>query len=479
MSYLSSIIQNPTFLVPDVSIEQNYRDIFNALATKLGQCGWVQAGDAGQYNPFATAYARSNSVYSGAQAPNPNAAFDGTTTSGGGFRSNVLPTTGAPVYLYLDLGAPLGVANTFNPASMRVFTYTNAFDPKTYTLDTADSITIDPATGAVTANWTPVLATGGVAIPALTASNTAFQNLVAPGAHRFYRVGFVDTQSTATYVQVPEVEFYNAAAGGGTKLASLASSGPGTGGNTQTTNFQLWKLADYGAANGFPFFLKLWLGSGTSAGYPSLWVQGGTATDGAGNFSGASQTSVVQQIKSNAGSLGTQYRTLFCGNNVATSAAASDGRFDMALFYNLASAPMALNVERSKNADGSDDYTTSNACLYVNLFDSTGIKTTLKIPRAGAVPAPAVDTGMFLDSDGTTGSLRGSSFALAPNFPFLGPMQLPQLGLATHWLGEATVESLVTETLYGATRTYFPLGNNLTGVARGAIANSRLALRFE
>jgi len=483
MSYQSSILANPAYIVPDVSIEQNYRDLFGAISTKLGQCGFVQAPDAGQYNPVGTAYARSNSTYSGAQGNNPNAAFDGNTSNGSGFRSNVAPTTNAPVYVYLDMGAPLGVANTFNPASMRVFSYTNAYDPKTYTLDYADAWTIDPATGAITANWTPVLATGGVTIPALGASNVAFQNLVAPGAHRLYRIGFQDTQGgaayVAAYVQVPEIEFYSAASGGGTKLASLVSSGPNTSGNTQTGNFQLWKLNDFGALNGFPFFLKTWLGSGSGTGYPAIWVQGGTVTDGGGNFTGASQTSAIQQIRCGANSLSIQQRNMFCGNNVNTSAAASDGRFNMGLFYNLANAPMILNIERSKNADGTDDYTSPNARVDIFCMDSQGTKQLLKVPRFGFVPPPSTDTGMFLDSDGTTSSLRGSSFALAPNFPFLGSMQLPGMGLAAHWLGEATMEQVVTETLYGVTHSYFPLGNNLTGVARGAVPNSRLALRYE
>lgn len=424
-------------LAPDNYIDGNFQLWAGGLSAQLAARGLVKTADTGQINFAGGANVSASSSDANAAYAISNA-FDANLSNA--WRSAALPTVGTPQWILFDAGA----GATFTPRSYSIYQGQSANDARDVVLQHADT----PA-----GPWTDLEAR---TIPP-TLGHLPSDTPTAP-AKRCYRLLITSVEGGSGYVQIVDFQLWSGAGLTGTRAVPVSIK-PTSSNFVQ--GYEIWRMNDTLQAAA-PAFLKIEYGGGAAQQYPGLWLTLGSATDGAGNFTGVA-TSERRQLRA-ANSVTTPQKCAFSGAN---------NRFAAALFYNHASWTW-LAWERSKNATGAD-----SADGQFLVAGSGYDKFQLWVPT-GAFPA-ATDTDYgCIGPTGASGA-KGSSIALYGIRPFAPAENMPMGGAMGYFNADFTAETPVTGVkLFGqsADRTIFPVGNSITSILRGN-GNSRLALLWE
>jgi hypothetical protein len=195
-----------------------------------------------------------------------------------------------------------------------------------------------------------------------------------------------------------------------------------------------------------------------------VWITVGTATSGTGNLS--SIVSSRLQIDT-----GANYTTAYsCPQSGAVN------RLNVALFTGSNEAGVFFSLERTKDTAGAD----SSTGILLSAM-GRNLKRNIFIPFSGAVYEQA-DTGILLPTGVTTG-VYNTDVGLARNFHFKGGIALnPGINHLGYFHGDHPAGSQLSLNVDGTNRNYYFLGGNfnyLNAVARGAIANTGLAMLYE
>lgn len=426
-------------LIPDASTEANWRAFARALGGQFAAMGLVKTADSGQIN-LDQADVRALTVNPSSPVAN---AFD--LNAAVAYQSTAAPSTATPQWVEYDAG----VGNTFTPASWAVYTSNLAADPKDVILQSSDNPR--PAIGApIWTNFDP---------RALTAS-TGYQafNLTTPPAKRAWRMAVNSTQGASAFVQVSEFQLWTGASQ--TLIRAVPIIVRPTASN-QSAGFEMYRMNDVLQPTA-PAFLKIEYGTGASPSFPSIWLQMGNATDGAGNLTGINP-SARQQLAC-SGNVLTPQKCVFSGN--ASMFAAS-------LFYNSASH-ISFGFERSGTNAGVENGD------YVVCAGRSGGAGFSMLSRPAAAPPPALtEMGCYVPSNVTT-SADGADFSPLYLRPWKGNNQPPLRCFLGYFNADFTAEVpyATIKTMGSATnRTYFPIGNSVTGVSSNA--NVRLMVLAE
>lgn len=224
--------------------------------------------------------------------------------------------------------------------------------------------------------------------------------------------------------------------------------------------YEIWRLNDSLQATA-PFFLKIEYGVGTTAANPSVWITGGTGTNGAGALTGAG---VRQQLSGIAGVVSRgalQFEMSYSG---------SSSRFNMVAWRNIDSGVgFTFGLERSRDAAGAE--TDESVTLWSVSQTSTGRQQTF--PKLGTGGTLGQET-LILAAQMTTlsTSAYNNKIAISPVFPFLGYFQNPMTSIAgiktADWIDGAVFDVV----MYGSTRRMMSLRNisNTNAVNSGGVA---------
>ncbi len=424
---------NALTLTPDVSNEGSFRLFGRAVAAQMLAMGFAKTTDTGQLN-WDSAEARSISTNPTYPAVN---AFD--NNAGIYHQSLAAPTTGSPQAVLFDAG----VGQTFTPASWGVYTTGIAADPKDVILQHSNDGT----------TWTDF------DTRSLTLS-TGYQqfNIVSAPAKRMWRMQCTSTQSTSTFMQVTELQLWTGSSFTGVRAIPVSLRPVNA--NT-SAGYEFYKMTGALSVTA-PIILRIEYGTGGAATYPSLWLTVGTATDGAGNFSGVT-VSERRQLSCNGNAL-TPQRCAISGDV---------NRIAMALFYN-SSTYMFFALERTRDAAGAE---TSEGAVIIGV--SAVQRFQMYVSAVGAPPTTETDLGCIAPTVGT--GARGNTIGLYGIKPF-APDEKPQMITSmAYFTTDLTQEvPILGVKLFGQAgdRTIFPIGNNITTIARGN-ASTRLALLWE
>ena len=147
------------------------------------------------------------------------------------------------------------------------------------------------------------------------------------------------------------------------------------------SGYEMWRFNDALQATA-PVFIKIEYGSGGSAaGAHGLWITVATATDGAGNLTGAQ--------------LGTRKQT----GNQSTHAGATiyvsgaTDRIGLAVVMSTPTYGYGFHVERSKDASGNN--TSAGICTYISSAFSSYSSQEQFIPSVGIVPTAEIQPYAF------------------------------------------------------------------------------------
>lgn len=213
-----------------------------------------------------------------------------------------------------------------------------------------------------------------------------------------------------------------------------------------------------------PVYLKLEYGIGGTTNGASVWVTIGSATDGAGNFLGATSTRSQngQTASSTAGSW-------ICYVSGASNRLA---------FFQVgvgATTSFGISIERTKDAAGAD---TADGVLYFGIGTAGGRQQAWFPTGAGVLEGTL---GVMFPGTGT-GS-NGAQVAIYPIFFTKGTFLYP--GLNGFGYANANISALVpiTVTVYGADHIYLPVASTYIANAAwrlyGSSASGALAMRWE
>ena len=232
--------------------------------------------------------------------------------------------------------------------------------------------------------------------------------------------------------------------------------------------YEIWRMDD-ALQSTAPVFLKIEYGSGaSSATQPGIWLQLGTATNGAGTLGGTTTTRA--QLSSNGNSNIAQVMKFSGAPNRFCCALAPE--------FNNAASMIAFGIERLHNDAGADVDTG------VALFGiaNTATKFQAVMPKAGLGAAPAQENVLGAITPQSASSVRGTRFGLYPVFPFLGEMLNPLRNAVVYFNNEITAGLNITATHYGAAQVFYPVGGASGNYSRGTgtdVTNSRIALWME
>lgn len=220
---------------------------------------------------------------------------------------------------------------------------------------------------------------------------------------------------------------------------------------------ELWGPGDGGTA----FFMLLKYGlNGTSQ--PSILINLGTSTNGAGVLSGTTMTSQTIAATANSG-VALTFNCLFSG---------STNYFGM-MMWRDASCNCLIAVDRSHNSSGGD------TSAYVNLFAAfcvtngwvtqaivfgVGVAVPLFNTTSGGVKLWTAIYPNYNSNGGVVSSLFNGTFAISPAFPNVGYFDYPSLMLGVAQQVDFTEGSVISTTILGATHIYvFTKNQNLGG----------------
>jgi len=223
-----------------------------------------------------------------------------------------------------------------------------------------------------------------------------------------------------------------------TTIASVPASG--------SPVYEIWRMGDVLHLTA-PFYLKIEYGTNTGNSSPGVWVTIGTGSNGAGTLSNI----VTRQAIFNTGLVvggATQYTCKFAGGT---------NWFTMAMWYDYSPNTMTFGVERSKDANGADtdEFATiwgfgrNNFCFQASLLKNG--------------TTPGVET-RILDSFLTTrpSSVFNNFIGVAPVYPFVGFAARPLTTIVTLKSADFTVNNQFTADLFGQSRNFIALTNNVT-----------------
>jgi hypothetical protein len=252
--------------------------------------------------------------------------------------------------------------------------------------------------------------------------------------------------STAANVQaLAAALFGNLSAGGMLQAADTGQTASGsfaaaTGAN-QSLGYQIWRFNDTLQATA-PVFVKFELGSGASAGYPSIWITIGTGSDGAGAITGV----ILSRTQFTGTGVNTAYTCYF---------SSATNRFGFWLTAGALSAGYALHIglERSKASTGADS---ADGIIIKAITASTQYHQYLPFSRN----ARAAQTYASIPAGGAMGSLAfGTAVGLEPVYPLdTTGTQFPGLNLLAYYSTDLTPLNPISTTIYGVAHTYLPLG---------------------
>lgn len=235
-----------------------------------------------------------------------------------------------------------------------------------------------------------------------------------------------------------------------TVSAPLANSSAG---------FEVWRFNDALQATA-PVYIRIDYASAGSASTPALWFTIGTSTDGAGNIR---PDGLVQLQARGASSSASLFNSYISGaaNRIAFSQWTTGT--GVAIFFSL---------ERTKDAAGAD----TNDGLLIHWSDSAHNAIKGRYYQIGVgSPGENNTLGILMPSVGT--GIDGANTSVYPAYVPRGPF-LPY-GMNFFAYFHVDIPALVsfTMTVYGATRTMLPLGNQ--GHSGAVVVGSSLMLRWE
>jgi hypothetical protein len=226
----------------------------------------------------------------------------------------------------------------------------------------------------------------------------------------------------------------------------------------------------------FPVIMKIEPGQGNTAGTTTAKISLGSATNGAGVFTGNTFLG-ANLTGSNQAGLTKLHR-----------ASGAPNRFTCALWAQQFGVSAVVgcafwSVERTHNPDGSDNgdgvmfiqrVTTSTGLIGHNVLMPPGVAQSIT-----GVPNSVLGT---LDVSLLTTTVRGVTAGAFPVYPVSPRPVLPALNVLTYIDLDFATLVPVDVTHYGAPRTYLPLGRySMSGVSRDGTANdkSTVLMRWE
>lgn len=223
--------------------------------------------------------------------------------------------------------------------------------------------------------------------------------------------------------------------------------------------FEVWRMADSLQATA-PFFIKLEYGQGTTAGNPSLWITGGTGTNGSGQLTGAGTRQQLTATAGQAAQGATQYEMDYSG---------STSRFNCVIWRNLVTTSFAFGIERSRDTAGAE--TDESVTLWSISAGSTGRQQTF--PKLGTGASIGQESFIISAMMTTfTSSIYNNKIAIAPVFPFLGYYQNPMTSIVALKAADWVDGALFDVVMYGATRRMMVSKNtpNTNAISGGCMA---------
>jgi hypothetical protein len=282
---------------------------------------------------------------------------------------------------------------------------------------------------------------GPTSLPAFFNTDTDFRNWVAGIDAAIQALGIVNTTDTgqidATTVVKPAA--VNTAQG-----------------------YKIYRFADSLQAT-FPVFIKLEFGSGGAVDRPSLWVTVGTTTNGAGTIGG--QVTTRKQLPAGSKSAGATLPLYLAGDT---------GRISGIVNLDNASNQFGLFMHIERALDSSGNPTADGVVvLYSGGSQSAYFQV---IPPTGALPTASSNTP-FPSPLGMQTKAGTDSYLDLLTVAAKGFARGVKLCLYVHAdIGELAT---ITADIFGATRTFMPLGD---GTPTGVIPSSPtcgLALLWE
>jgi hypothetical protein len=219
------------------------------------------------------------------------------------------------------------------------------------------------------------------------------------------------------------------------------------------------------------YYLKIEYGTRSISGNaaPLLRLSIGTATNGAGTFTGIT-TATVTNTTNNSGQGLVPFECDFSWDN---------SRLGVLLWRNVgglaANAPVFFGCERTKNTDGTDN---SEGATLVCAYGGASFQTNLQQTLVFGIGASIQTNLSAISSTPVAGAGTTLAFAnnipVSPLFPVYGKFGNPLTIAGIVQNADAVEGALITTTLYGSTRTYLTSkyisgGTNQGGAATAVI----------
>lgn len=242
--------------------------------------------------------------------------------------------------------------------------------------------------------------------------------------------------------------------------------------------YEIWKFNDTLQAT-VPVFIRVEYrcGSGSTNRW-QVWISVGFATDGAGNLTGTQKTTSTRCQSSSDATLYGSATCLFSGSTNRIAAAAWPGVAGSTI-------SMFFLVERSKDNNGADTGDGVHIFLACGGTGVTHVKSWQYLPFTGGVPTAEPQATAILTNNSS--SVFGTTIHMGVPIPIAGSMMNPGIGFLVYTTADYARDTTVSQTIYGASHTYYTLGPNWQFVAGcGGFAtlsangvNSRIAFLYE
>jgi hypothetical protein len=431
----------------DTFQEYDFRQWKNIISAQLLAAGFVKTADTGQ-------------IATNLQTPLGYVLYNGTAltltgwqnafdqSTGTTWSTGVAPTGGVlpnTIYLVWDAGS----LATPTAATYKVYMQGANGDPAGWTLQgSTDNV-----------SWTTLDTQTGISVTAGYQTYT----IASPGAYRWYRLAVTNVRGTTTAMLFTDWQLMTSVP------ANIISFTPAfTSATTSTAiGYEIWRFADT-LQSTVPCFFKIEYGVGGTNGMAGVWLTFGSASDGSGNILGLGITArtVLPTVSAPVAP-----NTFLPNNKIVGSYATNGSRIVLALGTNNPNANV-LVIERLKTNAGAD---ASTGVTFL-VVSASMVMTSTVMPASGPVPVPET-TAIVLAPTQSTG-VTGTVTALYEVVAFMGPRQPMMLGCLAYFFANLTQDTPITVPVYGSNHTYYPVGNNLTGTARGAGSMS-MAILYE
>ena len=227
----------------------------------------------------------------------------------------------------------------------------------------------------------------------------------------------------------------------------------------------------------YPCFIRVDFGTATAATYPSLWVQVGTSTNGAGVIGGI-QTSQIQTQETGAGYI--------------SGISGSSSRLTMALSYNNGTPAYDdfLSIERIQTVSGTDS-TTGLVFTWVKSYAGsntyisngqqvlyfTGTQPVANYSATSGIPTIFANTS----NTSTTWTNGGNNSYVGLIYPVGQIVHYPIQGFMVNYPGDISPFSVVTIPIYGTTHSWIsiPVGCTTNLVTNGGASQMSLLVRWD